>query len=180
MVKSMARGLLMGGILFLLVPVQFFTQSNPSWAPLEFLLGEWSGTGSGKPGEVVAGKSSFNFDLDKQILVRKNQAELAARPGEKTGSIHLDLLIIYPGAGEVKYRAVYFDNEGHVIQYRVSCTEKPQTALFESETAGDGPRFRLIYTILPDGLLNVEFQIARPGGEFQVYTKGVLKKAGHS
>jgi hypothetical protein len=178
MVNSMAHGVLMAGILFLLVPVQFFTQSYPSWGPLEFLLGEWSGTGSGNPGEVVAGKSSFTFDLDKHILVRKSQAELAARPGEKTGSLHFDLLIISPGAGEVKYRGVYFDNEGHVIQYRISCTEKPQTALFESEATGGGPRFRLIYTVLPDGLLNVEFQIARPGGEFQVYTKGVLKKAG--
>ena len=92
------------------------------WVPLQFLVGNWSGAGSGQPGDIVGGTTSFSFELGKKILVRKNRAEFSPKPGEKTGVVHEDLLIIYEQPGESRLRAVYFDNEGHAINHRGSPT----------------------------------------------------------
>jgi hypothetical protein len=153
------------------------TLVNDRWAPFQFLLGSWSGTGSGQPGEAVAGSTSFSFDLEQNILVRKNRAEYAPKPGEKSGLVHEDFMIIYRQPGESQFRAIYFDNEGHVIDYRVSFPAKQQSVVFESDASESAPRFRFIYEISPDSLLSGEFLIAPPGGEFKTYTKGKLKRS---
>jgi hypothetical protein len=154
------------------------TQSSNPWAPFQFLIGNWSGTGSGQPGEVGAGSTSFSFELGQNILIRKNKAEFAPKPGEKTGAVHEDLMIIYRQTGESHFRALYFDNEGHVINYRVSFPAKQPSAIFESDASDKAPRFRFVYEMDPDGLLSGEFLIAPPGGEFKTYTKGKVKRAG--
>ena len=151
-------------------------QEKDAWAPLQFLVGQWEGVGSGEPGEGGSGASSFAFDLDRQVLVRTNRAEYPAKPGEKAGIVHKDLLIVYRQASDGKFRAIYFDNEGHVINYDVSFPSGQPSVVFESEASGKGPRFRLVYGIAPAGVLSVEFFIAPPGGEFKSYVKGLLKK----
>lgn len=161
--------------LFCLAQAQSSITNDP-WASFQFLLGSWSGTGSGQPGEVVAGSTSFSFDLRKNILVRKNRAELAPKPGEAEGTTHEDLIIIYRQPGESRFWAIYFDNEGHVINYRVSFPAKQQSVIFETDALEKGPRFRFIYELGPDGLLSNEFLIAAPGGEFKTYTKGKLNR----
>jgi hypothetical protein len=153
-------------------------KANDPWAPFQFLVGNWSGAGSGQPSEVVAGSSSFSFDLEKNILVRKNRAELAPKPGEKSGAMHEDLMIIYRQSGEPQFLGIYFDNEGHVINYRVSFPAKQQSVVFESDASATAPRFRFIYGMGPDGLLSSEFLIAPPGGDFKTYTQGKVKRVG--
>jgi len=153
-------------------------KADDPWAPFQFLIGNWSGAGSGQWGEVVAGSTSFSFDLGKNILVRKNRAELAAKPGEASDPVHEDLMIIYRQPGEPQFLAMYFDNEGHVINYRVSFPAKQQSVVLESVASGKGPRFRFIYELGSDGLLSSEFLIAPPGDDFKTYTKGKLKRVG--
>ncbi len=152
------------------------SQPSDPWAPFQFLIGNWSGTGSGQPGEVVSGTTSFSFDLGQAILVRKSRAQFAPRPGEKAGALHEDLLIIYREAEGPKLRAVFFDNEGHVIHYRVSLPANQPSVVFESDASDQAPRFRLVYEMGSDGLLSVEFMVAPPGGEFKTYTKGTIKR----
>ncbi len=155
-------------------PVQTGTAEDP-WAPFQFLIGVWSGAGSGQPGEGISGTTSFSFDLGKTILVRRNRAEIASNPGEPSGAAHEDLMIIYrePGA---QFRAIYFDSEGHVINYSVSFPAGPRSVVFESAATENAPRFRFIYEMGRDGLLSGEFDIAPPGGPYKVYTKGLQKK----
>jgi len=146
-----------------------------TWARLNFLVGEWQGVTSGEPGEAVGG-TSFAFSLDKKILVRKNWAKFRPKPGEKSGISHEDLLIIYPGADAASFRAIYFDNEGHVIQYAVTFPERPNAAVFETERGEPGPRFRMTYALNADGVLDNAFWIAPPGGELKVHVRGSLKR----
>ncbi len=168
-------------ILMIFSAINYPTQgqsSQPSdpWAPVQFLIGNWSGTGSGQPGEVISGTTSFSFDLGQAILVRKNRAQFAPRPEEKAGALHEDLLIIYREVGESKFRAIFFDNEGHVIHYRVSLPANQPSVVFESDASDQAPRFRLVYEMGSNGMLSVEFMVAPPGGEFKTYTKGTIKR----
>jgi hypothetical protein len=152
------------------LPPPCTAQGKNVWARFEFLLGEWSGTGGGRPGEAMAGSTSFSADLDGKIMVRKSRAEFAS------GTAHQDLMIVYPLAGDSSFQAVYFDNEGHVIHYAVSFPAVGPAAAFESKTAANEPRFRLVYERGAEDELTVEFLIAPPGGSFKSYTKGALKK----
>ena len=145
------------------------------WARLNFLIGEWRGVGTGAPGEAEGG-TSFAFNLDKKILVRNNWAKYPPKAGEKTGLSHDDLMIIYPAGDGSTFRAMYFDNEGHVIPYSLSFSQKPDAVVFETDSAQPGPRFRMTYELRPDGTLANVFWIAPPGGEFKVYVQGTLKK----
>jgi hypothetical protein len=151
-------------------------QSGDPWAPLRFLLGDWVATeGSGKPGEALSGATSFAFDVQNSVLVRKNRADYAPKPGEKTGLSHQDLLLVYRRLGETQFRAFYIDNEGHDINYRIQCP-KEGVAVFESEASQSGPRFRLEYQLNTDRTLTITFSIAMPGSEFSVYTKGTARR----
>jgi hypothetical protein len=141
---------------------------------MEFLAGEWVGEGSGSPGQGE-GASSFAFALDRNILIRKSWAKYPPKPGETAGISHEDLLVIFPAGGS--FRAIYFDNEGHTIEYSVT-SPRDGSVVFESDAKAPGPRYRLTYDLRPDGsLLNV-FAIAMPGGVFKDYVSGVLKKKG--
>jgi hypothetical protein len=155
---------------------QSSTAKDP-WAPFQFLVGNWSGTGSGKPGEAAAGSCSFSFDLGRKVLIRRNKAEFSPQPGEKLGTTHEDLMIIYQQPGDSQFRAIYFDNEGHIINYTLTFPAKQPSVAFESEGTDKTPRFRLVHELEADGLLSTEFAIAPPGGSFKTYTKGTVKRS---
>lgn len=171
-------GLFILEVVIALTPAQLSiqAQSNDSWARFQFLLGKWAGAGSGKAGEIVSGSTSFSFDLNKKIIIRKSRAEYAPDPGEKSGLVHEDMMVIYQQPGNSKFRAIYFDNEGNVINYAISFPAKQPSAIFESEASDKALRFRLAYDLDPNGALSIEFSVARPGGEFKIYTKGIVKR----
>jgi hypothetical protein len=150
-------------------------KTEDRWERFQFLVGAWSGTGAGKPGESM-GKTSFSFDLDKNVIIRKNRVEIAPKAGETRGSVHEDLMIIYRRPGEPAPHAMYFDNEGHTIEYIASFPEKEPSVVFESKGAEKMPSFRLVYEMTPAGELSIEFLIAPPGGEFRSYTKGTAAR----
>ncbi len=141
-------------------------------APVEFLLGEWAGEGGGKPGQATSATSTFRRDLGGRVAVRRSRSEYAPRAGEAAGAAHEDLLVVHPSAGGL--RAVYFDDEGHVIEYAV--TAEPGRATFESVPAGPGPRFRLAYARRADGDVDVTFSIAPPGKPFETYVSGRMRR----
>lgn len=153
----------------------FFCQSTKNdWSPLQFLIGEWTGERSGSPGEAK-GAFTFSYDLQNQIMVRKNYAEYPAQNG-RSAFKHDDLMIVYHEGGSTK--AIYFDNEGHVINYSVSLSEDLNTITFVSDINSAAPRFRLIYTKSGENTMKISFEFAPPGKpeEFSKYLGGVVKK----
>ena len=144
-----------------------------SWKPFQFLIGDWVGSGAGKPGQGT-GEFSLKFDLDNKILVRRNHNQLAPTAGQPSGALHEDLMIIYRQPANSSFRADYFDNEGHVIRYAISFAE--HAAVFESDEPGNTTKFKLIYELRPDGLLNIQFAVAAPGKPFQTYVTGTAKR----
>lgn len=147
---------------------------KPNWDEYKFLIGEWIGEGTGAPGEAT-GSTIFYLTLGEQVLVRKNNAEYPAANG-KPAVTHEDLIFFYKENGLTK--AIYFDNEGHVIHYSVEFSPDSSRLLLTSNIIQRAPRFRFIYEKVGNNKLNVIFEMAPPGKpeEFKKYVEGVIKK----
>lgn len=152
--------------LFLALPVL----AGEDWGPAGFLMGHWTGAGSGHPGQG-AGAFSFATDLQGSILVRKSFADYPSANG-KPSFRHDDLLIVFREGGALK--AIYFDSEQHVIRYSVRTVENGV------EFASDGPattsRFRFTYTSTGKDSLRLKFEIAAPGKDFTTYIEGAATR----
>lgn len=132
--------------------------------PAQFLIGQWTGEGSGQPG---AGTGAFSFtpDLQGKVLLRRSFAEYPATGG-KPPSRHDDLMVVYHGeAGAL--RAIYFDSEDHVIRY--TGTGTAAGVAFVSDGKPDEVRYRLTYAATGKDTLTLEFEIAAPGKDFSRY-----------
>lgn len=145
---------------------------NKTQQKWQYLEGDWVGEGSGNPGEGN-GYFSFSEDLDGKIIVRRSHVEYPPSNG-KPGSIHDDLMIIYPGNPGSPDKAIYFDNEGHIINYSASFGDGGKQMVFLSEKFENAPRFRLIYIPVDQDNVNVKFEIAPPGKAdvFKTYVEG--------
>jgi hypothetical protein len=152
-----------------------FAADDP-WSDYRFLIGEWQGEGDGGPGK---GKGGFSFarDLQGKVLLRKNRTDFPATSG-RPAFTHEDLMIVYPGEGEGKTRAIYFDSEGHVINYVASFSADRRTLTFVSDPTPSAPRFRISYTRGEGEILRIKFEIAAPGkpDEFKTYLEGAARR----
>jgi hypothetical protein len=149
-----------------------FGQPKDIWSKWEWLSGEWIGEGSGQPGQG-GGTFSFSFDLDKNILVRKSHSEYPASEN-KPKVIHDDLMIIYPDIQGNPTKAIYFDNEGHTINYTIGYSDK--SIVLTSDKIPGVPVFRLTYTLLENETVNTKFEMSQDGEKFMVYIEGKSKK----
>jgi hypothetical protein len=149
-----------------------FGYQNLNWDNWDWLIGNWAGEGSGQPG-AGGGTFSFTFDLDKNIIVRKSHSEYPAANG-KPAIIHDDLMIVYPESGGNSCKAVYFDNEGHKIDYQVTYAEKQ--IVLTSDKSDNMPVFRLTYSLLGDGLVETKFEMSQDGKKFITYIEGKSKR----
>jgi len=149
------------------VPGQTTAKAEP-WGELRFLVGTWEAkTAGGSAQTQGTGTYSFRLELRDHVLVRHSSYASCKGP-EDFNCEHGDILYIYPEGPAGALRAIYFDNEGHVIHYSVT-TPKPGKAVFESDAAQPGPQFRLTYE-LTGGVMAGKFQLRMPGeAEFGSY-----------
>jgi hypothetical protein len=81
---------------------------------------------------------------------------------------HNDLLYVYPGAPGEPFRAIFFDNEGHAIHYRVS-VENAGRVVFLSDPSAAGMQYRLSYALM-DEVMSGNFALRMPGQpDFKTY-----------
>jgi hypothetical protein len=167
--------LLSFSIFFLMNTSHSFAQqkvvTGPEW---NFVLGDWVGEATGKPGEG-AGWFTFNKELDGNILVRKSHTVFPSVNG-KPEAVHDDLLIVYLDNSGAMTKAIYFDNEKHVINYAVSFNQADNSLVFTSEIQQNMPRFRLTYKAIENNMLNIDFEFAPPN-QPEAFSKYVSGKA---
>jgi len=152
--------LLLSSLLF--APAALAQSASDPFAKLSFLLGTWEATTANTPGVSAAGTYTFRLELKNHLLTRHTVSSSAACKGPADfDCTHGDQLYIYAEAPGQPLRAIYFDNEGHVIHYTVAAPSAT-TAEFLSDSAGPGPQFRLFYE-LKANVMSGKFQIRMPG-----------------
>jgi hypothetical protein len=165
------KSLLLSILLFAFV-TQISAQQTPSWDKWTWLMGEWKGEGSGVPGQ---GRGTFSFTpgLDKKVLIRKSHSEYPSMDS-KPDAVHDDLMVIYLDITGNPTKAIYFDNEGHTINYGITYTDKAIVLL--SDKAPHVPIFRLTYSLLDSETINTKFEMSMDGEKFTTYIEGKSKK----
>jgi len=149
-----------------------FGQQSANWDKWNWIMGEWVGVGTGQPGQG-GGYFTFSTDLSNNILVRKGHTEFPASEN-KPNVIHDDLMVVYPDRSGVPLKAIYFDNEGHTINYLVTYSEN--SIILTSEKNEGAPLFRLTYTLLDKETVNTKFEMSQNGVAFMTYVEGKSKK----
>jgi len=87
----------------------------------------------------VTGTCSVKKELGAHVLAQHSSAEGCKGPAEYNCE-HGDLLYIYQAGPGQPLKAIYFDNEGHVIHYSFS-TPTPTSAVLISHAAAPGLGF---------------------------------------
>jgi hypothetical protein len=149
----------------IVLAVHCSAQSNAperdAWKALNFLQGTWQAkTGEGSAAKVT-GTYSFTRELKGHVLARHSTVAGCTGP-EAFDCEHGDILYIFEEMRGQPLKAIYFDNEGHVIHYSLS-TPDATTVIFLSDP-GPGPRFRLVYH-LEQGIMSGKFQVQMPRQE---------------
>jgi len=132
------------------------------WKALSFLEGTWTAsTQGGSAGASSSGSYTFQKELGNHILVRHTVDSAGCKGPATYDCEHHDLLYIYQETGDRSLKAIYFDNEGHVIHYGVSILG-PATVILISEAFAHGPQFRLVYE-LKGTTMTGKFEMRMPG-----------------
>ena len=113
------------------------------------------------------------FPYDEKILIRKSHSEYP-QAENKPAVIHEDLMIVYPDPTGKQSKAIYFDNEGHIINYTIAYFDKSIT--FTSHKILNVPIFRLTYTLLDKETVNTKFEMSQDGEKFTTYIEGKSQK----
>ena len=146
------------------------------WRSLRFLIGAWDArTQGGTAGAASSGTYVFQLELRNHVLARHTINAGCKGPSDFDCE-HGDLLYVYQDSPGQLLKAIYFDNEGHVIHYDVT-TPSEHSAVFLSSSSQPGPQFRLVYE-LKGGVMGGKFQLRMPGqSEFKSYLEwsGVRK-----
>lgn len=173
----MSKTILLIFILFLFSTISVSSSAqtkitDTTWDRWSFLIGNWKGEGSGQPGEG-SGYFSFRLDLSGNILVRKSHSEYPPS-NNKPAVIHDDLLIVYRDLTTGLDKAIYFDNEGHIINYMISFLDEPRSVICTSVESEDQPGFRLTYTQIEIDRVLIKFEFSPPNEKntYKTYLEG--------
>jgi hypothetical protein len=142
--------------------------AGDEFAALGFLLGSWEASGGGQPGDS-AGVMTFTPDVQGHALVRRNESR-------SPDGVHSDLTIVFRDPTSKALRAQFVDSEGHVIAYDVTTSTNPNRAVFVQAPTNAQPGFRFTYLQTGPDTLDLQFEVAPPGGTFSTYLHGAARR----
>ena len=148
----------------ILLPAMAFGQSGAAPDPfkaLSFLEQNWEANTNGYGGVKSTRTYTFRRELGGHILARRSTSDVTCKGPTDFDCGHGDMLYVYQDAPGQPLKAIYFDNEGHVIHYDVT-TPGATSVVFLSEADRPGPQFRLSYE-LKDSVMYGKFQSRMPG-----------------
>jgi hypothetical protein len=168
-------------VISLSLPASFLGKQTKTptdvWQPLNFFVGKWDGTGTGKPG-VSKIQREYRLTLNDKFLHVQNRSTYEPQPKNPKGEIHEDWGIISFDKSRKQFVLRQFHVESFVVQY-VTTSISADAIVFTSESIENIPagwRARETYKIVgPDEFTEV-FELAGPGKDFEVYSEGLFKR----
>ncbi|MGA2980811.1 MAG: hypothetical protein ABSD76_14565 [Terriglobales bacterium] len=151
-------------------------QPTNEWKDFDFLIGEWTWVGGGRPGQGK-GVSTFRPEMNGTVLVRKTHLDYPATK-ERAAFGHDDLIYVYHDPQDNSVRAIFFDGEGHVIRYAATVASGGNSIEFLSDAAPGGTRCRMTYARAGADTVTEKFEIAPPGkpNDFATYVEFTANK----
>ena len=140
---------------------QTSNETSDSFRALRFLEGTWDANVQNNSAVTLSGRYTFERELGGHVLARHSTSDPGCTAPATFDCKHGDILYVFQDGPGLPLKAIYFDNEGHVLHYNVS-TPDPTSALFVTDPSQPGPQFRLVYE-LKGTLMSGKFQMKMPG-----------------
>ena len=151
---------------------------TPPLQPLDFLVGKWTGTSIGDPGEGTV-EREYSFIIGGKFLQCRNRSVYPVQPKNPKGETHEDIGIFSFDRAKKQLVLRQFHTETFVNQYRADPSSSADHLVFVTDAIENIPagfRARESYRrIGPDEFEEV-FEIAEPGKDFAVYSRSRLKR----
>ena len=153
-------------------------QADP-WAPIRRLVGEWSGTSAGQPGEGTVVRR-YAFVLNDRYLHETSTSEYPPQERNKKGERHDHWGLFSYDRQHNALVLRHFHVEGFVNTYRQVVGGGPgDNVVFESvafENLGAEWKGRETYQFVNDDEFIETFELAPPGKPYQPYSRALLKR----
>jgi hypothetical protein len=153
-------------------------QTDP-WAPIRRLVGEWSGTSSGEPGDGSVVRR-YAFVLNERYLHETNTSEYPPQERNKKGERHEHWGLFSHDRQHKTLVLRHFHVEGFINTYRQVLAGSPaDTVVFESvafENLGAEWKARETYQFVNDDEFIETFELAPPGKPYQPYSRALLQR----
>lgn len=158
---------------------QSFGQYNP-FDKFNFLIGEWSGTGSGFGNEKSKIESSFNHVMDGKYIEVINDSRFEPTEKKPEGEHHIDRGFISYDKSRDKIVFRQFNSEGFVNQYILNDSLSNDSILiFETEIIENLPEGKARWTIkkLSETAYETTFDVSFTGDEYTCFgVNSLIKK----
>jgi len=153
-------------------------QTDP-WNPIRRLVGNWSGTSSGQPGEGAVTRR-YSLVLNDRFIQEINTSEYPPQEKNKRGERH-EHWGMFSFDRQLKLLVLrHFHVEGFINTYRqVEAPIQPNVVVFESVAFENLPsnwKARESYEFLSEDEFIETFELAPPDKPFQQYSRANLKR----
>jgi hypothetical protein len=174
----------MKALLIILFFVPFVMKAQMSkqdsvWLPFKSMIGTWTGTSEGQPGEGKY-ERTYQIVLNKKFIEVKNKSTYPPSKDNPKGEIHEDRGFISYDRVRKTFVLRQFHIEGFVNQFKIeSISPDGKTIVFISESIENIPsgyRAKESYQIVSENEFIETFELAEPGKDFEPYAKAVLKR----
>lgn len=156
-------------------------QSNETdkWEKFRYFLGDWTGTGTGKPGGSSA-ERSYTLILADQFIQISNRSVFEPQEANPSGEVHEEVGFLSFDQGRSKYVLREFHVEGFVNQYVLELDTNDETQFeFVTESIENIPpgwRARITLEILSEDSFREIFDLAGPGKQWTCVITNEFKR----
>ena len=153
------------------------TPAGDPLEPLTFLIGQWEGSSEGQPGAARVQRDYARI-LNARFIRVQNRSVYQPQEKNPKGEVHEDLGVF--SFDSTRRRLVFrqFHKEGFVNQY-VHDPAQTDKVVFTTEAIENIPagwRARETYVVHGKDEFEEVFELAAPGKDFEMYSRGRFKR----
>ena len=148
------------------------------FAPIAGLIGKWTGTSEGQPGNGTV-EREYAREFGTRFIRVRNRSTYPPQDKNPKGEVHQDEGWFSFDRSRKRLVFRQFHTEGFVNQYVEDAQRPPQSVVFVSEAIENIPagyRARETYLLHGPDELEEVFEIAEPGKDFALYSRTRLKR----